>query len=60
MPDWSTMEALRQLQDWSLAWWALQLLDILLLAFLTDHLLRLVRGTRAFHIFLGIVYIVLL
>ena len=60
MPDWSTMEALRQLQDWSLAWWALQLLDIFLLAFLIYHLLRLVRGTRAVHMFLGIVYLVLL
>jgi len=59
MTGWSALEALREFRIGPFGW-VLELLDIFLLAFLAYHLFLLIRGTRAVHMFLGVVYLLLL
>jgi len=59
MTGWSTLEALRDFRMGPFGW-VLDVVDIFILAFLLYHLFLLVRGTRAVHMFLGVVYLVLL
>ena len=59
MTGWSALEAIRDFRMGPFGW-VLEIVDIFILAFLIYHLFLLVRGTRAVHMFPGVVYLVLL
>ena len=58
MTSWSTLELIREFRTGPFGW-LLEVVDILLLAFVIYQLFLLIKGTRAVQMFLGVVFLML-
>ena len=56
MSGWSTLEAVRQFRAGPFGW-VLDIIDVLLLAYVIYHMFLLIRGTRAVQMLLGVVFL---